>query len=302
MESCPGTFSSNKQLSFTLDTEVRFRVLRTLHDILANGYRHFSIHNLLNDLEPVLLRKHGRLRVPPPEQECGDIHAVAGHFLACTEEELSFFMESAFRSWFLQDTGAAAVDEINRIFREDYIGYELTPWIETVGAPVSVLDTGVLRPSIQVQYPKMVKLDHLHQHEATIRPALHILADDRFRTANQEMLKAHDDFRQGRFADAITSCGAAFESTLKTICSLKGWAFDSDRDSCSTLIGICRNNGLFPGFYVPIFEATGTVRNKLGDAHGRGPLPLHSVENEHVQHLLQMTSAHIILLVSSAKL
>src|SRR4051794_21857001 len=62
----------------------------------------------------------------------------------------------------------------------------------------------------------------------------------------------------------------------------------------------CNANGLFPPFYAPIFEAVGTIRNKMGDAHGRGPTPLYAVAKEHADHMLQMTSAHITLLVRLA--
>lgn len=147
-----------------------------------------------------------------------------------------------------------------------------------------------------------MKKNKQFSHETTIRPCLEFLADPRFHTANAEMLKAHDDYRKGDYADAITSCGSAFESVLKTICDHHSWAYDPDKDTCSKLVGICRDNGLFPPFYAPIFEATGTIRNKLGDAHGRGPTPIYAIRKEHVDHMIQITSAHILLLVELAKL
>jgi hypothetical protein len=89
---------------------------------------------------------------------------------------------------------------------------------------------------------------------------------------------------------------------LKTICDLQGWRYDPDKDTCARLVKICKENGLFPPLYEAILVGTGTIRNKLGDAHGRGPNPVHQASQEQAAHMIQMTSAHITLLVGLAKL
>jgi hypothetical protein len=138
--------------------------------------------------------------------------------------------------------------------------------------------------------------------ETAIRPALQALTDPRFATANEEMKKAFEHQRKGDSnEDAITACGRAFESVLKTICEIKNWNYVADKDACAALIKACQDHNLFPGFYAPIFQATGTIRNKLG-AHGKGPTPLYKVEKAHVEHAIQLTTAHIVLLVGLAKL
>jgi hypothetical protein len=65
-------------------------------------------------------------------------------------------------------------------------------------------------------------------------------------------------------------------------------------------VEICRNQGLILPFYVEIFKGIGTVRNNLGDAHGKGPKPAHAATREHAEHMIAMTCAHIHFLVLQA--
>ena len=45
-----------------------------------------------------------------------------------------------------------------------------------------------------------------------------------------------------------------------------------------------------------MLEGVGTVRNKLGDVHGRGPTPSHVGSLDHAEHLLLVTAAHMLFL------
>jgi hypothetical protein len=110
------------------------------------------------------------------------------------------------------------------------------------------------------------------------------------------MLKAHTALRMGDYEDAITITGSAFESFLKTILTIKKISFNPEKDTCAKLIGICRDNAIFPSFYCPTFESVGTIRNKLGDAHGRGPQKTHAVSLEHAEHIVRIASSHMLLI------
>jgi hypothetical protein len=105
-------------------------------------------------------------------------------------------------------------------------------------------------------------------------------------------------YRRADYPNAITIAGAAFERSMKTICRRKAWPFDADRHGCSDLVEVCRSNGLFPAFYAPCLIVTGTVRNKLGDAHGRGPVPQNSVGKVHADHMLRLASTNITFVVA----
>jgi hypothetical protein len=69
-----------------------------------------------------------------------------------------------------------------------------------------------------------------------------------------------------------------------------------------TLVETCAKEGLFPSFYTEILKASGIIRNKFG-SHGKGPTPPHGIASaEHAEHMIQQTSAHILLLARLAKL
>ena len=193
------------------------------------------------------------------------------------------------------------VVQINEMFLECGLGFELTTF-NVVSTNEKVCVPGIPFPLNRnlIEIPQVILKSSQYEHEQIVKPALEFLRDPRFHVANLEILEAHEDFRHGKYDGAITSAGSAFESVLKTICDLKGWTYDKDKDTVSQLIGICREKGLFPGFYAPVFEAAGTIRNKLSDGHGRGPDPLYEVNQANAQHMIQMTSAHILLLVRLA--
>ena len=140
-------------------------------------------------------------------------------------------------------------------------------------------------------------------HQEIVKPCLHVLGGSAFEIANEEMIAGLGHLRRGRYEDCIVSVTAAYESVLKTILSAKGWSYDADRDSCSTLIKRCRENDLFPPFYESVLASTATIRNKLSRAHGRGPVRLHpDTRREHAEHLLHTTASHILFLVKCAEL
>jgi hypothetical protein len=285
------------RLTTELSEQARLRIYHTIPDLILNSY----LYDLFDEMAPRLLRLYGELAHRDSVYVDRSTHLVAGHFRYCNNERALDFIELIFQSRYYR-AGQAGVEMINAIFRQEGIGYELTPWREVEVGEGRLFGRSTRGPAIRIEYPTIRTRGEEALEEAVVRPALQVLADPRFATANAEMLKAHQHHRKGEDADAITACGCAFESVLKTICSIKGWRYDADKDACAALVKACRDNGLFPPFYAPIFEATGTIRNKLGDAHGKGPTPLYTVTKEHVEHAIQVTSAHIVLLVNLAQL
>ena len=252
----------------------------------------------LETLGDLLTRQYGYLEQPGYEAARQSDIPVVQHFFSCTDEQALDFIEACFR---LNRScgGQAAVDEMNAVLREEGIGYELTKYL---GPGLASGEIRIGQPIPEDQLPRVIRVDSQAIHAEVVTPALGLLSNPIFGVANTEMLKAHGDHRAGRHEDAITTCSSAFESVLKTICGSQGWTCDAEKDTCATLVGICHKQGLFPSFYVELFKRVGTIRNKLGDAHGRGPMPTHDVEAAHAEHMLHMTSAHIILLCKLAGL
>lgn len=294
-----------EDLRHDIPNEVRLRFLYALQQVTGE---HFG--EVLHGLKERLLLAYGGLSAPGYVAARQSDDPVIEHFLSCDDQQAVDFIEACFqthgfwRSCTYPSQENRLVEMANEVFLENGIGYELTPYrTRTTDEDAAVIPgTPVSGKRVETDYPEAIVKTSQYEHEQIVKPALEMLSDPRFQVANTEMLKAHADYRHGKLTDAITSCGAAFESVLKTICDAKGWSYNAEKDTLSALVRTCKDNSLFHGFYSPIFEATGTVRNKLGDAHGRGPKPLYDVEPSHVEHLIQITSAHILLVVKLADL
>lgn len=283
------------QLRYDVPNDVRQRIWAIVEQHIGRGRdaRPFldDLANLLRQQYGVLAGPdaHARLVIGPPE-----VHAALEHLQFCSDEHSLDFFEACFRlnHW---SGGQSAVTEINRAFQQSGIGYQLTDYRGSAMPRGGVRIGG--RPIPEEQLPRIIRVDHQWTHQEVIVPALQLLTNPAFEVANREFLAAHADHRAGRHDDAITKCGSAFESVLKTICTSKGWPFDANA-TLAPLIHVCAEHGLFPAFYEDLLTRTATVRNRLGDAHGRGPAPAHDVDSAHAEHMLSMTAAHIVLLAS----
>jgi len=291
------------KLGYELSEQVRTRILAVFQDHCGDPYGpQGGFDGLLDEVGKHLFKEYGGLRAPSYVAARRTDNPVIEHFYCCEPDEAIDFIETCFQC-FIYRGGQRGVDEVNAVFREHAIGFELTAFVEhhvEKEAPFF----GQLRKGtfIECEYPRVIRRDEHLVHGEVVEPALNLLTKSKLRVANAEMLRAHAALRVGNYEDAITLCGSSFESLLKTICALKKWPYDPDRDTCSKLVSICRDNGLFPPFYTPIFEAVGTIRNKLGDAHGRGPKAQHTVTKELADHMVHMTSANILLLARLAGL
>src|SRR6185436_13018276 len=64
-----------------------------------------------------------------------------------------------------------------------------------------------------------------------------LLSDSQFAGAETESLKAHEHYRHGRHAESVNECLKAFESTLKTICTIRKWGYN-ETDTASRLLDV----------------------------------------------------------------
>ena len=184
--------------------------------------------------------------------------AAIEHFFQCSDEQCLDFIQLCFESQTMGGCGSDALtlsSEINGIFEEVGIGFELTtprfvPTEEKVVQKLTPQDIMRPRPG-RVETARIVKKGERGVRKVAIEPALEILRDPRLTVANEELLVAFEKMRSADYADAITSCGAAFESVLKTIWEAKGWEYDPERDTCAKLIRVCQDNGLLYPFYSP---------------------------------------------------
>lgn len=171
-----------------------------------------------------------------------------------------------------------AIGELNERFKQHGIGYCFEPTLR-----------------------KIVRIDSQFAHTNIVKPALSILAEKRFRTANEEFGKAHQHYREGRYQECIADCLKAFESTIKIICGTHKWRYDSG-DASKALIKTCFDHQLVPSYLESQFASlrallesgVPTVRNKTS-GHGQGEryraIPAHLAA-----YALHLTASNIIFL------
>ncbi len=160
-----------------------------------------------------------------------------------------------------------SVEKLNARFKEHAIGYRF-------------------------EQGRIIRIDSDFLHTETTEPALRLLHSFEFQGALDEFMIAHKHFRQGpaHYDDCLTNCGKALESTLKTICDRREWAYKAG-DTASKLLDLVFNKELIPNYLQTHFSAlratlesgVPTLRNCEG-GHGSGEKP-----NEVPEYLLPIS-------------
>lgn len=290
----------------SISKEVRTRILHSIKDVIENGPLHgLTMRDVLVEMQGKLLRKYGSIHLPSNPQDYRSDDPVINHYFNCDAKHLLEFIELCFttRGGFGKQKSVCV---INDIFDEEGIEFEFSPYVEReelVESEQQNLGSFYGRmPSnsvvIQTETPRAMRRDEKRIHCEVVKPCLEVLTHDIFESANKELLDAFQEFKNGRYADAITDAGSAFESVLKILCREKGWAFDNDKDTCSRLLEICQSNGLFYPFFREILQGVGTTRNKIGDAHGKGPKASFPATRAYAEHMLFAVCNNINLVVT----
>ncbi len=152
---------------------------------------------------------------------------------------------------------------------------------------------------------EMIRVNSTYIHSAIVKPTIHLLSSGKFDGANEEFLKAHEHYRHSRNKECLNECLKAFESTMKIICTEKGWTFNPT-DTANKLVQICFQNNLVPTFTQNQFSSLQnllvsgipTIRNKLG-GHGQGQTP-QKVDDEMTRYALNLTGTNIIFIVEQS--
>jgi hypothetical protein len=174
-------------------------------------------------------------------------------------------------------TADSAIEELNARFREHGVGYAYTDG-------------------------QIIRVDSEFVHAEIVKPALMVLRQRVFESAQKEFLAAHEHYRQGKFSEALVECYKAFESTMKIICSQRGWSFDASKGAAD-LVRVCLANGLIPAYWQSHFSglrsilesAIQTPRNRQA-GHGAGAHPALPIPPDLVSYVLHMTAATILFL------
>jgi hypothetical protein len=221
--------------------------------------------------------------------------AVANFFLGCDDIEraldiieltfgyLKLMSQGTTFGYTSKTTADDAIQELNDRFKQHGVGY-------------------CFEPDLQ----KIVRVDSQFAHAEVVKPALSILAEKRFRAANEEFAKAHQNYRESRYQECIADCLKAFESTMKVICATQKWPFNPN-DTAKALIKTCFDRGLIPAYLESQFtglrtvleSGVPTVRNKTS-GHGQGE-SYFSVPGHLAGYALHMTASNIVFLSECEK-
>jgi hypothetical protein len=166
-----------------------------------------------------------------------------------------------------------AITELNERFKEHGVGYSY-------------------------EASRIIRVDSTFVHAEITKPTISLLWNNKFIGANEEYLKAHEHYRNGRNKECLTECLKAFESTMKIICKEKNWTF-KPTDTAKKLIQVCFQQGLVPTFTQNQFTSLQnllesgipTIRNKLG-GHGQGQVP-QKVDDSMTRYGLNLTGTNL---------
>lgn len=168
---------------------------------------------------------------------------------------------------------------------------------------IAELNARLLESGYGYQYAsgQVVRVDSQFVHAEIVVPALAILADQRFRSAEKEFLAAHAAYRNQDYETCLLECGKAFESVLKVIASERGWPVQPS-DPAKKLL----DAAYLSGFIDPVLQAEFTalrsllessvpaMRNKMA-GHGAGQV-VRNVPRHFASLQLHQTAAMILFL------
>jgi hypothetical protein len=271
----------------------RVQVVYILWDVFGKPPTRFE--GLFQRIHNILCRKHGILCIGSASHLYQD--RILNFLVDAKHEELEKILnviEFAFRSMSfppykscadlegIKINPAEAIAELNERFLEHRIGY-------------------------QFESNKIIRIDSKFIHNEAVKPALRVLTDDMYKGANDEFLKAHDHYRHGRYKECLNECLKSFESTMKAICTKRGWAYDGKKATASNLIKICFQNNLIPDYMQLQFTSLQsslesgipTVRNRTS-GHGQGS-EISEVPSYLASYLLHLTATTILLFADAEK-
>jgi hypothetical protein len=283
-----------------LPRELRIQIMHIWKDALGN-FDHFSRvgHDYFwwwQVIHKAFLREKSKFHLHDPKLL--PYYDIYNYFLDCSDIDALDLVEVTFRMVNLAVGDLEqyerdqlhlihpdqAIDELNQRFREHGIGYEFTG-------------------------NELIRIDSRYVHAEAVKPAIQLMHDagDAFQGALQEFLDAHRKYREGERKDAILGAAKAFESTLKSICTERGWEFNQNKDTANRLIKIVLDNKLFPEYLQNQFtHLTGilesgiaTIRNKTA-GHGQGTT-IQEVPEHLVSYALHLTASNIVFLIESHK-
>jgi hypothetical protein len=272
-----------------------------LEETCENGRLNFEefVHVILKRC----ITEIGGIVQPPPYVPNRVSAQFRHHFAKCDTDFFLTMIEWLFHYKVLCNAPDAdqQVEKFNYVFRSEGIGYALTPYsFDHEPRPLGNGKTYTER--VIVEFPEIIKKTNESVHSTVVIPTLQLLGGKRWHEANEEMLKAHKHLKEGNYRESINQAGCCLESVLKIICDKKGWPFVADKDTIKPLIDAAYKGGLFESPYIEAIQQTsGKIRNTWG-GHGKAKTSHGDPNYEMAEHMINVTSSHVMFLVKQAKM
>lgn len=151
---------------------------------------------------------------------------------------------------------------------------------------------------------QIIKISSEFLYGEVTKPALALINDPKFATANIEFINAHGLQMSGQYEQAIVEATKALESSLKTICNLRNWPYDH-RDTLTKLVETVISQGLIDKSLTSnytslanLLKQVAAVRNRA--AHGQGTEP-NAIPERMANYVLHSVANEITFLVTSCQ-
>jgi hypothetical protein len=170
-----------------------------------------------------------------------------------------------------------ALEELNQRFREHGIGYQFVEG-------------------------EIVRIDSEFIHAEAVKPALSLLHEGGFDGPAEEFIRAFDHYRHGRNKEAVAEALKAFESTMKSICKVRGWTH-APNATAKPLMDALFTHGLIPadmeshfaGLRSAMESGLPTLSNRTS-RHGQGAEPV-TIPAHYAAYALHMAASNIVFIV-----
>lgn len=272
----------------TIPDALRVQIFHIIRDAFGDlGTYRGAARSAYEFVHNALCREYGVFRLGG--QHDSDFEAVVNFLLQTKETEKAI------------DVIELTFQVIDRVVRENQYEYQnrkLSP-----DDAIAELNHRFREHGVGFQYESgtMMRVDSQLIHAEVVRPALSMLADSMYEGANAEFLSAHEHYRTRKYKECLNDCLKAFESTLKAICTKRGWDYGAG-DTAKRLLEIVFERELIPVFMQAHFTAlrssleagVPTVRNRLS-GHGQGTEEL-AVPESVAAYVLHLTAANVLLL------
>ncbi len=293
----------------SLTPEFRYRVQQLCVHVIPQNNRGYY-----DSFEPFWLEMYRSLNLlegkPISDYEYGlnDLEVVNNYLQSCNDGRFIDFIELVFQaedeSW-NSYSRKELIDSINQFLQMDDLPYHITEYIYREYSCDLDATAGTEHDEYGdkygiIGYPKVIRRENEVIHASAIQPALMLLSNPIFTSANSEFMEAHGHYRKGEYGDCLTKCSSSMESVMKIICDQKGWNY-SQEDNFNKLLDIIFQQTNLDSFLKQPIMQIGTLRNRLGTSHGAG-VQSKSISKHKAQFTINISASSIILLASECGL